>query len=59
MLELAPYIIIAIILSAVVGGVIGRLLSKTAYNEDSGQNDGNTHHTFHVDRATGIVSECR
>jgi hypothetical protein len=54
MFETVPLIIfMVIILAAVIGVVIGHLLSKTSLkgvNGDSNQN-------FHIDSATGIVSD--
>jgi len=55
MLESAPYIIIAIIFATFVGGIIGRFLSKIALNGEDKDGESTSH--FHVDRATGIVSE--
>jgi len=55
MLTSTPIIIsIVIILSAFIGGVIGHLLSKS--KSDDLENP-NSNHTFHVDSATGIVSD--
>jgi len=58
MFEITPLIIvITIILAALVGGIIGRLLLKSAYKDVAGDGDENSKHHFHVDRATGIVSD--
>jgi hypothetical protein len=55
MLESTPIIIsLIIVLSAIIGGVIGHLISK-AKSDDLENPDSN--HTFHVDSATGIVSD--
>jgi hypothetical protein len=55
MLESAPYIIIAIIFATLIGGVIGRFLSRVALNGEDKDSESTSH--FHVDSATGIVSE--
>jgi hypothetical protein len=58
MFEVTPLIIsITIILAAVIGGLIGRLLSKSTYEDGSGDSKENNEQNFHVDRATGIVSD--
>ncbi len=58
MFEITPLIIaVTIILAALIGGIIGRLLSKSAYKDISGEGGENSEHHFHVDRATGIVSD--
>jgi len=55
MLESTPIIIgLTIILAAIIGGVIGSLLSKLKSNNIE---DINSNHTFHIDRNTGIVSD--
>jgi hypothetical protein len=57
MFESTPVIILTVIvLSAIIGGIIGNILSKggVEYEEDK---DSESKHTFHVDRATGIVSD--
>ncbi len=53
MFEITPLIIgITIILSAIIGGVISRLLFKSRDDKDE-----NSEHHFHVDSNTGIVSD--
>jgi hypothetical protein len=55
MLELTPIIISSIIiLSAIIGIIIGTLLSKSKNNNIDGSK---SNHTFHIDSATGIVSD--
>jgi hypothetical protein len=58
MFESTPVIIITvIILSALIGGVIGNILSKVSYQGGDEDIESESSHTFHVDRATGIVSD--
>jgi hypothetical protein len=58
MFESTPVIIITvIILSALIGGVIGNILSRVSYQDGDEEMDNESSHTFHVDRATGIVSD--
>ena len=53
MFEITPLtIIITVILSAVLGGIISRLLFKSKDSKDE-----NSEHHFHVDSNTGIVSD--
>ncbi|NOZ90366.1 MAG: hypothetical protein GXO60_03665 [Epsilonproteobacteria bacterium] len=55
MLHSTPIIIsLIIILSAIIGGVIGHLVSRSK-SDDIENPDSN--HTFHVDSSTGIVSD--
>jgi len=55
MLESTPVIIsLIIILAAIIGGVIGSLLSKS--KGDDMESSSSTH-TFHIDSNTGIVSD--
>jgi len=57
MFEITPPIIVAtIVLAGVVGVIIGRSLSKASY-KDRDAGEGESKHHFHVDRATGIVSD--
>jgi len=54
MLESTPVVIaLTIILSAIIGGVIGSLLSKKSSDID----DSSSSHNFHIDSNTGIVSD--
>ncbi|NEW61498.1 hypothetical protein GSY74_09410 [Sulfurovum sp. bin170] len=58
MFESTPIIIITvIILSALIGGIIGNILSRVSYQCADDDIDSETTHTFHVDGATGIVSD--
>lgn len=53
MFEITPLIIsITVILSAIIGGIISRLLFK--YKDSKSEEDK---HHFHVDSNTGIVSD--
>jgi len=55
MLESTPVIIsLIIILAAIIGGVVGNLLSKAKSNNIE---SSSSTHTFHIDRNTGIVSD--
>ena len=55
MLESTPVIIaLTIILAAIIGGVIGSILSKS--KDDDIESSSSTH-TFHIDSNTGIVSD--
>ena len=55
MLESTPVIISSIIiLSAIIGGVIGHMLSKSKDDDFEGEE---SNHTFHIDSSTGIVSD--
>jgi len=55
MLELTPVMIVLIIIfSAIIGGIIGSLLSKSKNNN---MESSNSTHTFHIDSNTGIVSD--
>jgi len=55
MLESTPVIIgLTIIFSAIIGGVIGSLLSKSKGDDIE---NANSTHTFHIDSNTGIVSD--
>ena len=55
MLESTPILISSlIILSAIIGGVIGSFLSKSKREDIE---NSNSTHTFHIDRNTGIVSD--
>ncbi len=55
MFETTPIVIsLIILLSAIVGGLIGHLLSK-GKSDDLEEQEST--HTFHVDSATGIVSD--
>jgi hypothetical protein len=55
MLESTPIIISSIIiLSAIIGIIIGTLLSKS---KDNDIDSAKSNHTFHIDSATGIVSD--
>jgi hypothetical protein len=59
MFESTPLIIITVILlSALIGGVIGNILSRVSYQGGGDEEiDSESSHNFHVDRATGIVSD--
>jgi len=58
MFESTPVIIITVIvLSALIGGIIGNILSRVSYQGGEEESDSESTPTFHVDRATGIVSE--
>ena len=58
MFESTPIIIITIIiLSALIGGIIGGILSRVSYQGSDEDIDSEPTPTFHVDRATGIVSD--
>ena len=58
MFESTPVIILTVvILSALIGGIIGNILSRGSYEGGEGDKDSDNTHTFHVDRATGIVSD--
>ncbi len=58
MFESTPVIIITIILlSALIGGIIGNMISRVSYQEGDEEIDSESSHAFHVDRATGIVSD--
>jgi len=55
MLESTPVIIaLTIILAAIIGGVIGSILSKS---KDDDIESSSSNHTFHIDSNTGIVSD--
>jgi len=55
MLESTPVIIgLTIILAAIIGGVIGSILSKSKSDDIE---NANSTHTFHIDSNTGIVSD--
>jgi uncharacterized membrane protein YqiK len=56
MFEITPLIIaITIVLAVIIGGVVGRFFLKSSYkNKKRGKN---SEHRFHVDSATGIVSD--
>jgi uncharacterized membrane-anchored protein YhcB (DUF1043 family) len=57
MLEMTPLVIsTTVILSMIVGIVIGRIILKLSHEKRA--KDSKEHeHCFHVDRATGIVSD--
>ncbi|SFV66388.1 hypothetical protein MNB_SV-12-1957 [hydrothermal vent metagenome] len=58
MFESTPIIIITVIvLSALIGGIIGNILSRVSYQGSKEDIDSESSKTFHVDRATGIVSD--
>jgi uncharacterized protein YpmB len=58
MFESTPIIILTvIILSVLFGGIIGNILSRTSYQEDKEESDNEATHNFHIDVATGIVSD--
>ncbi len=53
MFEITPLTItVTVILSAILGGIISRLLFKSKNDKDE-----NSEHHFHVDSNTGIVSD--
>lgn len=58
MFESTPVIILTvIILSALIGGIIGNILSRVSSESCEEDKESESSHTFHVDRATGIVSD--
>jgi hypothetical protein len=58
MFESTPIIIITvIILSALIGGIIGNILSRVSYQDNEDEIEGEASHNFHIDGATGIVSD--
>jgi len=55
MFEITPVIIgLTIILAAIIGGVVGSLISKAKSNNIE---SSSSTHTFHIDSNTGIVSD--
>jgi|GEM_PF-2121767 len=58
MFETAPLIIfLVIILAALIGVVIGKLLSSLSYKDKRNSINNDPNEKFHIDKVTGIVSD--